>query len=122
MYNMIKFNDAECNRVLNQVRQTWRGERFLFNNEEMWIDFDLYWNGNLSLQLMSNDGPYARISVNIIQITPGDFAVDVNNFPEAIDFLEDNKIAYNTGMKVHSGFCNYPIYSMYYEQWEKMEV
>ena len=37
-------------------------------------------------------------------------AIDTNNCPWAEKFLTDNKLAADTGRKVRSGFCTYPIY------------
>lgn len=37
-------------------------------------------------------------------------AIDTNNCPWAEKFLTDNKPAVDTGRKVRSGFCTYPIY------------
>ena len=37
-------------------------------------------------------------------------AIDTNNCPWAEKFLTDNKLAVDTGRKVRSGFCTYPIY------------
>ena len=39
-----------------------------------------------------------------------DACVDTNNSPWLAEFLQKYGIAKPTGISVHSGFCNYPIY------------
>lgn len=74
-------------------------------------------NKRLALQLWSEDGPYATLSVNLpkAKCGEGEFFVDTNNCPWAESWLDDNGIAEETGEFEMSGFCVYP-------KWRLIEV
>ena len=66
---------------------------------------------NLFMQLWVEGEPYATLTVNLPETLPYNEAyVDVNNFPEAEDFIKRNKIGTFTGRFGASGFCKYPLY------------
>lgn len=76
-------------------------------------------NGNLYVGLVckiEEDGeewwePYCDLTVNIRKLKDKALAcLDVNNFPEAEEFVTENKLATFTGDYEFSGFCVYPIY------------
>lgn len=55
--------------------------------------------------------PYADVTVNLDGKPPHYCAyIDVANVPELAAFLEENKIAYPTGLFKRSGFNEYPLY------------
>ena len=58
------------------------------------------------------DGPFANITVNIEDLPADEFAVDVNNFPDALGILVDNNIAEFAGKQLRSGYCIYPVYRL----------
>lgn len=70
---------------------------------------------NLMIQTFEDGFPYARITVNIKHLPITMFAVDTNNFPEAEALLKSNGVAHNTGLWLHSGYCEYPVYEL--EKW-----
>jgi len=70
---------------------------------------------NLMIQTYEDGFPYARITVNIRHLPLNMFAVDTNNFPEAENLLISNGIAYDSGLRVYSGYCEYPVYRL--EKW-----
>lgn len=70
---------------------------------------------NLMIQTYEDGFPYARITVNIKKLPVNMFAVDTNNFPEAEELLKSNGIAYDSGLRLHSGYCEYPVYRL--EKW-----
>lgn len=79
-------------------------------------------NGNLAvcLENAENHSPYAILTVNLKFLPFGYAAVDINNHPEAIEFIESNKIGVNTGQTVKSEFCEYPIYQFFMDKLEKI--
>lgn len=69
-------------------------------------------NGNLAIQLWEvNEGPYARLTVNLGKRLPTDMAfVDTNNCRWAEDWIQDNGLGVPTGEVGCSGWCVYPLY------------
>ena len=67
---------------------------------------------NFGLQLFIEGEPYATITVNIEPMSYREFCVDINNFPEAMEFLYSNNIAEPTGACVRSGFVIYPVWKL----------
>ena len=68
---------------------------------------------NLVLTLFDpEEGPFANITVNIEDLPVDEFAVDVNNFPDAIIILAENRLAEFTGKQLWSGYCLYPVYRL----------
>ena len=70
--------------------------------------------GELAVILYDDEGCFADITVCLPNKSfelDNDMAfIDVNNCPWAIEFLENNNIAVFTGVYVHSGFVQYPLY------------
>ena len=72
---------------------------------------------NLVLTLFDpEEGPFANITVNIEELSADEFAVDVNNFPDALGILVDNNIAEFAGKQLRSGYCIYPVYRLILEK------
>lgn len=75
-----------------------------------------YANNNLAIEIVcwnEEDGtePFASLTVNTQTILPANqAAVDTNNFPEAIQLIEEYRLGVPTGEYVYSGYCRYPIY------------
>lgn len=68
---------------------------------------------NLVLTLFDpEEGPFSNITVNIEPLPVDEFAVDINNFPGAIDILHYNNIAHPTEKVLRSGFCIYPVWKL----------
>jgi hypothetical protein len=62
---------------------------------------------------MCEEGPYARLTVNIegIEQYPENYScVDTNNFAEAEDVIAMLGIGKPTGEYLLSGWCSYPVY------------
>ncbi len=104
-------------------------------------------NKNLAIQLMGEDGePYAMLTVNLgqtrkrgikMETTNGQFDgrmkvlndtptlpedmayVDINNIPNAEEFIAENGLGTNTGIKMVSGFCVYPLYRFNLDKLER---
>lgn len=82
-----------------------------------------YDNGNLCIQIFSQSGePIGRLTANCYLTLPDLYiCVDVNNIPNAENFIKDNDLAEPTGMVLHSGFCEYPIYVCNVNKLEEIE-
>ena len=81
--------------------------------------------GGLALYLKDiEEGPYARMTVNIPNCTPisGDVILDTNNFPEGRQIMEEYGLGKWTGNMVPSGFCWYPIYTLNMDKIREYEV
>ena len=75
-----------------------------------------YNNNNLAIEIIcwnEEDGyePFAMLTVNTQTKLPANqAAVDTNNFPEAIQLIEEYRLGIPTGDYVYSGYCKYPVY------------
>ena len=79
----------------------------------VWLKTGVYTsNGTLAIRVMSNEGPYAVLTVNVDTegATDNRAYVDVNNCPWAERFIKDNGLGEPTGWSCLSGFCVYPLY------------
>ena len=89
----------------------------------------MYYDGNLAIVLFCNNGEcYGNLTVNLGERLPSDMAyVDTNNMPDAIRFIEENKMGTFTGKKSRSGFCEYPLYRFdlnFFDEsnWKSMKI
>ena len=69
-------------------------------------------NGNLAIQLVCDDGsPYGTLTVNLDKKLPNNQAyVDINNMPNAAQFIEENHLGRFLDDFGFSGYCMYPLY------------
>lgn len=67
---------------------------------------------NLAIEAVNTeDGdPFAILTVNLGPLEHGYAYIDTNNCEWAPKFLKANKIAKDTGLEGHSGYCTYPLY------------
>lgn len=93
--------------------------KVLLNGEERTVSFQTstYRSGNLAVLLYTLEDDewdlWCDITVNLgSMFEDGTHAfVDTNNFPEAERILTELGLAEDTGIKMQSGFCTYPLYS-----------
>lgn len=78
------------------------------------VERTTYAGGNLAIQLYYDEGPFARLTVNLPEsdaLGEAGFAfIDTNNVPWAEQFLADTGLAQKTCLYAHSGYCDYPLY------------
>lgn len=67
-------------------------------------------NDNLVVQLISPEGPFATLTVNLGKLDRGYAYIDTNNCPWAEEFIAENGLGEPTGLTRQSGFCEYPLY------------
>lgn len=80
-------------------------------------------NNNLAIELVDKITyePIARMTVNVIGLIDGYCAIDTNNCPEMVEFIENYNLGTRIGL-VPSGYCIYPIYEINMEEVKKYSV
>ena len=83
-----------------------------FGSYKVNVIVDRYYNNrNLAINLFDPvEGPFARLTVNIVKLKPGLAFVDTNNCPWAEEFIAEHKLGKPTGEFGRSGRCIYPLY------------
>ena len=106
-----EFEIVKCNRPLV-------GSTFFYRDGYFSIAMELYPNGwpALCLKVPETHEVYAILTVNLEKETafalPDKAFVDINNNPDAMEFLIANKLAEDTGYKRQSGWVNYPMVTL----------
>ena len=92
-----KFQIIEPDSSLTQKEYKFRGERF-------YLAPRFYGNGWLALtfQSVEDEKEYIVLSVNLERM-------DVNHYPDAMEFLKVNNLATDSDYKRRSGFVEYPM-------------
>lgn len=89
--------------------------KYKIRNESIYLDLRYYQNRNTALVAYTEfQEIWGVLSVNIESFR-GDMsliAVDINNIPEAPEFLVSNNIAEDTGRRLQSGYVTYPVYKL----------
>lgn len=86
-----------------------------YGEERVVIELLKYADNTTRVQLRSADdySPYATLSTNLgAELEEDEFFLDVNNNPEAEDWLHQLHLAEPTGEQEKSGFCTYPKYRL----------
>ena len=76
------------------------------NNNNLYIE--LYCDEDYDDHETPHYEPYAALTVNLWVLAPRQIAVDINNFPDALDFITQNDIWKVISYEA-SGFVTYPI-------------
>ena len=92
----------------------------IYGEYEVKVERTEYYNGNLAIVLYCYDRdydfwePYGNLTVNFEEKLPENYAyLDVNNIPNAEEFVMENELGEFTGKMRFSGFCCYPLYKFY---------
>ena len=90
-----------------------------YNGEKVYLRAESYRNnGHLALVMVSKDGTIRDVlTTNLNSIFQSDSTafVDVNNHPQAEAFIRKNHIGAPMGVTERSGFCSYPLYTIFKE-------
>lgn len=72
-------------------------------------------NGSLALMLTYDNGDTEVITVNLNSRFQSDSLafIDTNNHPAAERFIQDNGLGAPMGVIERSGFCQYPLYTIF---------
>ena len=112
---LSKRKEVEKYADLLHEKRIFYGEKVMILHAGFYVKYN-----NLVLTIFDpEDGPFANITVNIEDLPADEFAVDVNNFPDALGILVDNKIAEFAGKQLRSGFCIYPVYRLILDKKER---
>lgn len=90
-------------------------KEYEFNGERYYLVPRFYGNGwpALTLASVEDEQEFIVLSVNLEEMDalglPDRTFIDVNHYPEAMEFLEANGLATDSGYKRRSGFVEYPM-------------
>ena len=85
-----------------------------YNHKKLTVEQTKYYGGRYALQAYEDGMPYATLTVNLPAYDI-DFPevkhifLDANNCPGIKSALEDAGLIQDTGYKVQSGYCMYPV-------------
>ena len=88
------------------ITNPWDGKK-----RKVWFEKEKYMNGNTSLELWCNEGPYTTVTVNLpnYHLEENEAFIDTNNNPDINQWLSRRGIAKPTFLRGYSGFCSYPM-------------
>lgn len=70
-------------------------------------------NGNTAITAWSKEGPFSTLTVNLDYVPGPEYAyIDTNRGWDIEKFIKDNGLGVDTGIKMSSGFCTYPLYKL----------
>ena len=112
---MIAFTAGEDEFEIVEPDSSFRQKEYEFRGERYYLVPRFYRNGWLALILVmvEDEDEYIVLSVNLEEMDalglPDRTFIDVNNYPDALDFLVENRLATDSGYKRRSGFVEYPL-------------
>ncbi|MBV4239314.1 DUF4313 domain-containing protein [Phocaeicola dorei] len=112
---MITFTVGEDEFEIVEPDDSLMRKEYEFRGERYYLVPRFYPNGWLALTLESveDQDEYIVLSVNLEAVDALDLPdrtfIDVNHYPEAMEFLTVNKLATDSGYKRRSGFVEYPM-------------
>lgn len=105
------FEIVKCNRPFS-------GRTFLYQDLHLSVVPEMYYNGWLALCLKEpeTDELYTVLTVNLENdhafALPDRAFIDINNNPDAMEFLLSNRLAEDTGYRRWSGWVSYPMVTL----------
>ena len=114
-YPMMAFNEGEDDFKVLKTERSHPERTYTYREKELRLVPGFYPNGWPALMLEVPDGgeTYTVLTVNLEECPasgiPDRAFVDVNNNPEAMEFLIRNKLAEDTGYRRMSGWVEYPM-------------
>ena len=112
---MIAFATGEDEFEIVEPDSSFRQKEYEFRGEQYYLVPEFYRNGWLALTLVmvEDEDEYIVLSVNLEEMDalglPDRTFIDVNHYPEAMEFLVKNGLATDSGYKRRSGFVEYPM-------------
>ncbi len=112
---MIAFTAGEDEFEIVEPDSSFRQKEYEFRGERYYLVPRFYRNGWLALILVmvEDEDEYIVLSVNLEEMDalglPDRTFIDVNNYPDALDFLVENRLATDSGYKRRSGFVESPM-------------
>ena len=117
-YPMVKFTKGEDDFEIVKCDHPSMEETFLYQESRLSIVIEMYHNGwpALSLKDPVTHEIYTVLTVNLEDKAafslPDRAFVDINNNPDAMEFLLSNKLAEDTGYRRQSGWVSYPMVTL----------
>lgn len=114
-FPMMTFTAGEDDFEIVKCNRPFSGKTFPYHGRHLSIAPEMYHNGWLALCLKDpkTDEPYTVLTVNLEYepafALPDKAFIDINNNPEAMEFLLSNSLAEDTGYRRRSGWVNYPM-------------
>ena len=115
---MVPFTKGEDDFEIVNCDHPSMEETFLYQESRLSIVIEMYHNGwpALSLKDPVTHEIYTVLTVNLEDKAafslPDRAFVDINNNPDAMEFLLSNKLAEDTGYKRQSGWVSYPMVTL----------
>lgn len=112
---MIAFTEGEDDFQIVEPDSSLIRKEYKFRGEHFYLVPRFYGNGWLALTLQSveDETEYIVLSVNLERMDalglPDRTFIDVNHYPDAMEFLVANGLATDSGYKRRSGFVEYPM-------------
>lgn len=112
---MIAFAAGEDEFEIVEPDSSFRQKEYEFRGEKYYLVPEFYRNGWLALTLVmvEDEDEYIVLSVNLEEMDalglPDRTFIDVNHYPEAMEFLVKNGLATDSEYKRRSGFVEYPM-------------
>ena len=112
---MIAFAAGEDEFEIVEPDSSFRQKEYEFRGEQYYLVPEFYRNGWLALTLVmvEDEDEYIVLSVNLEEMDalglPDRTFIDVNHYPEAMEFLVKNGLATDSEYKRRSGFVEYPM-------------
>ena len=117
-YPMVTFTKGEDDFEIAKCDHPSMEETFLYQESRLSIVIERYHNGwpALSLKDPVTHEIYTVLTVNLEDKAafslPDRVFVDINNNPDAMEFLLSNKLAEDTGYRRQSGWVSYPMVTL----------
>lgn len=112
---MLTFTVDEDEFEVVNPDHSWIRKEYDFRGEQYYLVPRLYGNGWLALTLamVKDEEEFIVLSVNLERMDalglPDRTFIDINHYPEAMEFLTTNGLATDSGYKRRSGFVEYPM-------------
>lgn len=117
-FPMLAFTAGEDDFEIVKCNRPYSGKRFLYHGRQLSIVPEMYRNGWPALYLKDpeTDEPYTVLTVNLESepafSLPDKAFIDINNNPDAMEFLLSNRLAEDTGYRRQSGWVSYPMVTL----------
>lgn len=115
---MIAFTVGEDEFEIAEPDNSFMHKEYEFRGKRYYLVPRLYPNGWLALTLeaVEDRDEYIVLSVNLEEMDALDLPdrtfIDVNHYPDAMEFLTANGLATDSGYKRRSGFVKYPMFML----------
>ncbi len=112
---MLTFTDGEDEFEIVNLDPSFKQKEYEFRGDRFHLAPRFYNNGWLAITLekVEDEEEQIVLSVNLEKMDalglPNCTFIDINNYPDALEFLVKNGLATDSGYKRRSGFVEYPM-------------